>query len=101
VESKDLVATTLDQHVESAMAEGLDVAALMLLEPQVKALKDAIEAAMPAIDRLMNQAPDVVGALCNNLQDAVDTSDGCPIQGSLAAILDNFSEFTAVLLVGA
>jgi len=43
---------TLDQHVESAMAKGLDVAMVLALEEPAKALLEAIRKAQPAIDRL-------------------------------------------------
>ncbi len=86
---------TLDEHVETAMADGLDVAAVMLLEPQVKALRDAIRTAMPAAERLVNGSEDL-GLLHDHLRDAVNGNG----MGTLASILDAFDDLTVLLVVG-
>ena len=81
---------------QPAIADGLDIAAVMLLEPQLKALNEAIKAALPAAERLAQASPDAMGLLYDNLLDAV--GDGPPMQGSIAVLLDAFSEFTVLLV---
>jgi hypothetical protein len=84
-----------DETREPAIADGLDVAAVMLLEPQVKALSEAIKTAMPAAERLAKASPDALGLLCDHLRDAVEENG----MGTLASILDAFDALTVLLVV--
>ena len=80
------------ERIESALANR-DLAAVLALEPQVKALREAIEAALPAMERLYEADEDAAGLLRDNLSDAV--GEDCPVTGSIAGILDAFSTFGA------
>ncbi len=76
--------------------DALDIAAVMLLEPQVLALSEAIKAAMPAAERLAKES-DYLGFVHDHLRDAVKGNG----MGTLASILDAFDELTVLLVVGA
>jgi hypothetical protein len=69
--------------------DGADVAAVQALEPQVRALGEAIKAALPAAERLARAGNDGAGCLFDNLLDAVDEVG----TGNIAGILDAFSTF--------
>ncbi len=83
---------TLDQHVESAMAEGLDVATVLALEEPAKALLEAIRKAQPAIDRLKKAGYAGADWLGQQLGDATNTHGGF---GTVALVANALGMFSA------